>query len=562
MLGLGLAGSSRTPELHFAGKNEIKLLTADCFPITVAPGLSRLFLDYCAGDAAAKPFYRSLPPDAGWQDRPAVPAHWPEVVALLENQNPALQGSPTAQALASLRQGAGAVLTGQQVGLFGGPLFTPFKAATAIARARTATAAGKPHAAIFWLASEDHDFAEVNHITFPARRELRKLHYDRTPEAAVPVGSVVLDNSITPVIDQAWELLGYSDAMEWLAAAYRPGQTLAAAFAEFYGKVFAHQGLLVLDPSGREAHRLGAPVLQAAIERADELHQALLQRNRELEAAGYHAQVAVAQHSSLLFLIDEKTGARNALKRTEASGTEPNGIWQAGRDKYSTEDLLSILASQPERISPSALLRPLFQDQMLPTSAYIGGPAEIAYFAQSAVLYERILGRLTPVLPRLSATLVEPAIAELLARHELSFQTILDNTEASLAQRLAARAMPIAGKKALASAGNALDTELTALTGYLATLDQGLGKSADVSASKMRYQMNRLRRMAANFELQKEASLGRHAEAITQALHPHGGLQEREIGAAFYLARYGQPLVDELVREASDPCPGHKLIQL
>jgi bacillithiol synthase len=204
----------------------------------------------------------------------------------------------------------------------------------------------------------------------------------------------------------------------------------------------------------------------------------------------------------------------------------------------------------------------VFQDQILPTSAYIGGPAEIAYFAQSTVLYERILGRLTPVLPRLSATLVEPAVAQLLDRHELSLETIFASTEESLAQRLAARAMPVAGKKLLASAGNALDSELTALTGYLESLDEGLGRSALVSASKMRYQMNRLRRMAANFELQKEASLGRHAQAVVQALYPHGGLQERMIGAAYYLARHGDGLVDKLIAEAGGGCPGHKLIRL
>ena len=537
-------------------------MNAECLPISVVPGLSRLFLDYCARRDSVRPsWFAATPGDRAWQQnkKALTPEHRNQLADLLalQNSDPRLAAN-----LALLRNGASVVVTGQQVGILGGPLYVPNKAATAIALAKQASESGNPHVPIFWLASEDHDFAEVNHATFPARRELRKLQYDHTPESAVPVGGVVLDDSITPLIDQAWELLGYSDAMEWLAAAYRPGQTLAGAFAEFYGKVFAHHGLLVLDPSGREAHRLGAPVLQAAIERADELHQALLERNRELEAAGYHAQVAVAQHGSLLFLIDAKTGARNALKRTEASATEPGGSWQAGRDKYSTHDLLDILASEPERISPSALLRPLFQDQMLPTSAYIGGPAEIAYFAQSAVLYERILGAVTPVLPRLSATLLEPAIAELLDRHELSFDTVIENTEAALAQRLAARAMPIAGKKALSSAGNALDAELTTLTDYLATLDEGLGRSAQVSASKMRYQMNRLRRMAANFELQKEASLGRHAEAIAQALHPHGGMQEREIGGAFYLARYGESLVDELVKEAADGCPGHKLLRL
>jgi len=302
--------------------------------------------------------------------------------------------------------------------------------------------------------------------------------------------------------------------------------------------------------------------LQAAIERADELHAALVERNAQLAAAGYHTQVAVAEHGSLLFLIDAQTGVRNALKRTQASASEPGGLWQAGREKYATTDLLGILASEPERISPSALLRPVFQDQILPTSAYIGGPAEIAYFAQSAVLYERILGRLTPVLPRLSATLVEPAVAELLDKHELTIETVFASTEETLAQRLAARAMPIEGKRLLASAGNALDTELTALTGYLESLDEGLGRSAGVSASKMRYQMNRLRRMAANFELQKEASLGRHAQAVVNALYPHGGLQERLTGAAYYLARYGEGLVDKLVAEAAGGCPGHKLIRL
>jgi bacillithiol biosynthesis cysteine-adding enzyme BshC len=526
------------------------------------PGLTPIYRDYCAAEPAVQSWYNSSPGQRHWQQTRASLAQdqLVDLANLLAAQN---AGAPELQVqLDKLKSGAQVVVTGQQVGLFGGPLFTVNKAATAISLAHQATAAGRAHLPIFWLASEDHDFAEVNHTTFPARRSLQKLAYTAGPEQAIPVGGVVLDESILPLIDQAWELLGYSDAMEWLAAAYRPGQTLASAFAEFYRKVFANHGLLVLDAAGREAHRLGAPVLQAAIERADELHSALVERNREIVAAGYHAQVAVGDRNSLLFLIDEKTGARNALKRTAANAAEPGGVWQAGRQSYTTDELLGILAETPERISPSALLRPVFQDRILPTSAYIGGQAEIAYFAQSAVLYERILGRLTAVLPRLTATLVEPAIGELLDRHQLSFETILESTEESLAQRLAARAMPIEGKQRLASAGNALDAELTALTGYMETLDAGLGRSAQTSASKMRYQMNRLRRLAANFELQKEASLGKHAQAVAQALHPQGGLQERSIGAAYFLARYGDGLVEGLVKEAADGCPGHKLIRL
>lgn len=542
-------------------KGREPILNAECFPVSVVPGHSRLYLDYCSAEGSARRWYPAGARDRSWfhavskQDAGARAA----LAAILQNQN---AGQESAGSLEKLRQGAGAVVTGQQVGLFGGPLFTPFKAATAIALANAASEAGQAHVPVFWLASEDHDFAEVNHVTFPARRELKRLTYASAPEAAVRVGGVVLDESIAPLLDQAWELLGYSDAMDWLSAAYRPGNTLAGAFAEFYGKVFASHGLLVLDAAGREVHALGAPVLRAAIERADELHEALAERNRELIVAGYHAQVAVADRGSLLFLVDSKTGARNALRRTVRSAEEPDGLWQAGREKYTTGDLLGILASEPERISPSALLRPLFQDQILPTSAYIGGPAEIAYFAQSQVLYERILGRVTPVLPRLSATLVEPAIDELLAKHELNIETIFGAREQDLAQRLAARAMPVEGKKLLSAAGNSLDAELTSLTQYMGAMDEGLGRSAETSARKMRYQMNRLRRMAANFQLQKEESLARHAQAVAQALYPQGGLQERLVGAAYFLARYGEPLIDKVIEEASGGCPGHKLIHL
>jgi len=547
---------------HAADEPEVnELLNADCYPIAVAPGLSRLFLDYCAGDAAARVFYSSGLLDDSWRERPALPAHWPELVQLLAGQNPS-PSPAAAAALDALGKGAGAVVTGQQVGLFGGPLFTPFKAATAVARARRASAASHPHAAIFWLATEDHDFAEINHATFPARRELRRLVYASAPTAPCPVGGIVLDHSITPLVDQARELLGPSSAMDALAAAYKPGHTFAQAFAAFYSKAFAAQGLLVLDAGGRPIHRLGAPVLRAALERADELHAALIERNGALQSAGYHAQVAVTPQSSLLFLIDERTGARLALKRIAPTAQEPGGLWQAGRQTFSTADLVGILDAEPERISPSALLRPVFQDFLLSTSLTIGGPAEIAYFAQSAVLFERILGRVTPVLPRLSATLIEPAIGLLLRKHELTLERVFAGNPASLAQLLAARAMPREGKRKLAAAGTALDRELATLLDWMRSLDAGLGRSAETAASKMRYQMNRLRNLAANFQLQREASLGRHAEAVCQALFPGGGLQERLHGAAYYFARYGFELAEELAAQAANSCPGHTALWL
>jgi bacillithiol biosynthesis cysteine-adding enzyme BshC len=526
-------------------------------------GLHRLFLEYCSGAAEARAFYAPLPPGAdapgGGQARPPLPAHWPELLRLLAGQN---TGSTQAAALEALSGGAGVVATGQQVGLFGGPLFTPFKAATALARAREATAAGRPHAAVFWLATEDHDFAEINHVVFPARRELRRLEYAAAPEAARPVGGLVLDDSIKPLVDQAYELLGASEAMEALTRAYQPGRTFAQAFAEFYSRAFAAQGLLVLDAGSRAFHRIGSPVLRAAMERADELHAALVERNQALEAAGYHAQVAVGEQSSLLFLLDQSSGARLALKRLAPSAAEPAGLWQAGRQSFSTAELLGILDAESERISPSALLRPVFQDFLLSTTEIVGGPAEIAYFAQSSVLYERILGRVTPALPRFSATLIELAIGDLMRQHNLTLERVFAENPASLAQLLAGRSIPAAGKRSLAAAELALDAELIPLLDWMHSLDEGLGRSGETAAGKIRYQMSRLRTLAANFQLQREASLARHAESISQALYPGGVLQERLHGAAYYFARYGFGLAEELTAQAANWRPGHAAIWL
>jgi bacillithiol synthase len=241
------------------------------------------------------------------------------------------------------------------------------------------------------------------------------------------------------------------------------------------------------------------------------------------------------------------------------------GEWQAARQHYSTSELLAVLDAEPERLSPNALLRPVFQDCILPTSTYVGGPAEVAYFAQSQVLYERILGRTTPVLPRLSATLIEPAIAGLLARHDVSLTDVIQSAlkdPLELAQRLGARAIAATGKRKLAAAGQALDTELSALATYMHSLDPGLGRAADVSSSKMRYQMNRIRRLAANYELRREQTLGRDAALLAMSLFPDRHPQERILGAVWFLSRHGDGLAELLVEQAGQQCPGHKAIWL
>ncbi len=483
----------------------------ECYPSSIVPHSSRLFLDYTESAEPLSPFYPNAAVSRTWfrEGRQLGAEHRAQLANLLDAQNTQFGGGSVAAAnIRRLRDGASAVVTGQQVGLFGGPLYTLLKAATAIARAREATGAGFDTVPVFWLATEDHDFAEIAQVNLPAKDGLKPVTIGRAPELPVPVGGIVLGERVEAALADVEEILGTGDATALLRESYRPEATLAQAFGKLIARLFAPWGLIVVDAAGRGFHALGSKVFEDAIRNADVLHGALVRRDEELIARGYHAQVKVTDQSSLLFLRDEKTGARLPLRRVRVNGEMQ---WKAGGQRYTANQLLEILQAAPERCSPNALLRPVFQDAVFPTSTYIAGPAEIAYFAQSEVLYREILGRATAVLPRLSATLVEPKIATVMERHELRLPDILTTPDA-LALRLGARAMPIEGKRKLAAAGNSLDGELAAVTEWMAQMDAGLGRSASTAASKMRYQMNRLRRMAARYQLEKETSLARHAQ--------------------------------------------------
>jgi bacillithiol biosynthesis cysteine-adding enzyme BshC len=541
-------------------------MSSDCIALSAIPHTTRLFRSYAEGGSALpgelRDFYAAGPQSRAWEKEPLAKKHAdPAAVAtLLEEQNRRWGASEATLAnIDRLRKGARAVVTGQQVTLFGGPLYSLLKAATAVRLAAEASEHGTPHVPIFWLATEDHDFPEVNTASFPERNGVTTLHLSDAPEGARPVGGWVpgagtKNEGLGAALEQAATLLGDSWALDLLRESYAAGASLAEAFARLYLKLFADYGLVVVDASSRAWHGLAAPVLASAIETAEELHDALVTRSAELEAGGFHAQVLVAEHSSLLFLLD-KDGHRVALRRIEG------GTFVASGEQWTEATLLELLREAPERLSANALLRPVVQDYLLPTAAYVGGPAEIAYFAQSQVLYERLLGRTTPILPRLSATLVERPVARLLERYELSVPDVWRSAE-ELALRLGARAMPVERKQKLAAAGNTLDKELAALLEHAQAVDAGLGHSAEIAANKMRYQMNRLRRLMARYSLERDEALEKHADMLTTHLYPNGGLQERTLAALYFVAKEGPGLMGRLVEEASDRCPGHRVITL
>jgi len=539
-----------------------------CLPFSQIPHTTRLFADFLAYQPAVQPFYPRAPHFQTWVKEEAARISYDSlrrerVAAILERQNRSWGASAKTLAnLERLRQGAAAVVTGQQVGLFGGPMFCIYKALTAVKLAEEATAAGVDTVPVFWLATYDHDLAEVNHVSIPgADGALQVLTTTSHDVAGAPVSAVRLDDEIVSLVEQATQLLGDSEATRILRECYRPGEPLGTAFARFYAREFAEWGVILLDASDAEIDRVAEPMYRAAVERADELAGAVLARGAALEAAGYHQQVKVTSSSVLLFTMLD--GARTPIHhRGHGSSAEfVIGSDGAAVEKLSQSELLDRITASPEQFSPNVLLRPVVEDYLLPTLAYTGGAAETAYFAQAGAVYEALLGRVTPIVPRFSATIVEPKLQRLIERHGIAVADVFAGAEA-LRRQLAERGLPADLQAAFEAARKSMDSHLSNIKEKLVTLDRTLVDAAETARSKVEYQFERLQSQAARAEAQKSELVTRHAETLSQALYPYKGLQERGIGGVYFLARYGGEFLQQLYDAIQPDCHDHQIVEL
>jgi len=540
---------------------------AQCLPFAQIPHTTRLFTDFLAYPPNVRPFYPHSPHLGQWLKAEASalnydPVRRESVSTILERQNASWDASPQTFAnLSRLRRGAAAMVTGQQVGLFGGPMFAIYKALAAVKLAEEATAAGVDAVPVFWLATYDHDLAEVNHISIPGPDGLlRTLTTSSHSVAGAPVSEVRLGEEILPVVEEAASLLGESEASQFLRESYRPGETLGSAFARFYARLFAVWGVILLDASDPELHRVAVPLYRAAVEQASEIDDALLARGRALEAAHYHQQVKVTSSSVLLFTLQD--GARTSIHR-RANGGVPEFVIASERttEKLSRAELLDRIAGVPEEFSPNVLLRPVVQDYLLPTLAYTGGAAEAAYFAQAGAVYEKILGRVTPLVPRFSATLVEPKVQRWLRQYGIAVLDAFHGPDA-LRQTLASRALPADLQAAFDRANKSVEDSFSSLQDALSKLDPTLVDASQTGASKVRYQLDRLRERAMAAELRRSEVVSRHADAISQALYPNGALQERGIAGVYYVARHGTELLKSIYDSMRTDCLDHQILEL
>jgi bacillithiol biosynthesis cysteine-adding enzyme BshC len=548
-----------------SGESAVK---AQCLPFTQIPHSTRLFTDFLAYSPSVQSFYPHSPHFSEWSKAEFSALQYDStrrerVSAILERQNKSWDASPQTFAnLARLRQGAAAIVTGQQVGLFGGPTFAIYKALTAVKLAEEATAAGIDAVPVFWLATSDHDLAEVNYVAIPGPDGLlRTLSTASHGVPGAPVSDVRLGNEILQVVEEAASLLGDSEVTQFLRESYRPGETLGTAFARLYARLFSQWGVILLDASDAELHRVAAPIYRSAIEHAADLEAALLDRGESLEKAGYNQQVKVTASSVLLFAMHE--GARTAIHRREGSdrtaefviGNEP------GTEKLSAAELLDRIAASPENFSPNVLLRPVVQDYLLPTLAYTGGAAEAAYFAQVGAVYEMLLGRVTPIVPRFSATLVEPKVQRWLRQYGIVVRAVFDGPEA-LRQTLASRTLPAGLQAAFERANKSVEESFSGLQNALAKLDPTLVEASQTGASKVHYQLDRLRERAMAAELRRSEVVSRHAEALSHALYPENALQERGVAGMYFVARHGTELLRSIHDIMRTDCHDHQIVEL
>jgi bacillithiol biosynthesis cysteine-adding enzyme BshC len=478
--------------------------------------------------------------------------------ALARQQEGRGASAAAANARRLTQDGALAIVTGQQPVVFGGPLFVLYKALAAITTAeRMEQRLGTPVVPVFWVASDDHDFAEIRSVTvIDEAGVLHTLRYAPAQEpSGQPASRVLLDESITALVDELHAALPpglHRDAMvERIARCYRPGVSLSSAFARLVADVFP--ALVVLDPSDPALKALMAPVLSRELSEGSPSSRTALAAGARLLEAGYHQQVPLRDGFFNLFLLMD--GERRALAVRDGA-IEVRGL---GRSVPMAE-ALQMLEASPADWSPGALLRPVAQDLLLPTLAYVGGPAEVAYHAQIGDSYAHFGVTRPVILPRPSVTVIEPAQARALETESLGLCDLQADPETVLA-RWAREAHPDI-ESAFTRARDAILSGLASVEEALGAVDPTLRAAAESAKGRALHQVESLQEKSTRALKKRDQVRADRLRRTRDALLPGGSLQERGLGWIGLLARQGDAVVDELKRRVDPQAHGHQLVTL
>jgi bacillithiol biosynthesis cysteine-adding enzyme BshC len=446
-------------------------------------------------------------------------------------------------ATARLREaGAVAIVTGQQAGLFGGPLYTLLKALTAL---RLAGDIGREHrvpaVAVFWIDSEDHDWEEVATATV-VDAELHPRHVTLPPPPGAgdsPVAGLRLDERVVEAIGQLRDALPRTeftaDLIARLAADHVPGRGVSEAFGRWLETWLGPLGLVVYDCADPAAKPLVARVFEEELRHPGRTSALAADAGEALEARGYHAQVVPHRDATALFhLVD----GRHAIRLDEAGFSI--------RDRVVPHDALAgEAAAHPERFSPNVLLRPLIQDSLFPTAAYVAGPSELAYLGQLREVYSAFGVPMPLVVPRATATVIDSATSRFIAKYDLPLDSLQAQDESTLNHLLEAQ-LPPEVETAFAGVQQAVGERMAALISAMPALDPTLEGAARSTLGKIEHDLRTLHGKIIHAAKRRDETLRRQFNHARSQAFPEGHLQERAIGFVYFLNRYGPAFVDLL----------------
>ena len=523
-------------------------MEAACLRQTQLPHTTRLFEDFTYHFDRVARFYGHSPHDLLGIREAAAQMEYPderraELVAALRHQN------GDAPALAELaKPGTVAVVTGQQVGLFSGPAYTIYKALTAVRYAERLKAEGIPAVPVFWLATEDHDFAEVDHAwIFGKDHQPSMLRASASPAVQEPVGGIRLRDIPVDALESTLSSFpfGQEIAAE-VRGAYTADRTMGCAFRELLSRLLAKYGLLYVDPLDEHIRKLGAPLMREAVRSAADVKARLMERNSELRAAGYHTQVHLEPQTSLVFLLD---GNRRITLKSQ------NGDYSSKERRYSAQELMD----RADHLSPNALLRPVMQDYILPTAVYVGGPAELAYFAQAQAIYRQLLDRMPAVVHRAGFTLLDQRAEKLISRYEIGWPVVFEGEE-GIHEHIARRLVPSELQDSARGIVSEIERGLQRYSRELDAFDSTLAAALATSKRKIVYQLTKIERKTAREAIRRDERAQSDAKYLAGLLYPNKHLQERLYTILPFLAKYGTGLIDTLYERVRLDCPDHQVL--
>jgi len=529
------------------------------------PWIRRLAVDYTYHFASVAPFFSGDPAvRADWAAMiartAAHPRQRPAIASVIAAQQQRRQAPARAIEMASRLGDAKtvAILTGQQAGLFGGPLFTLLKALTALQLADEVTRQHHvPAVAVFWVEAEDHDWDEVRSCTvFDEQLEPRTVGLPSRPAGdATPVAQITLDDSMLSVIDELARILPPTEFTPALLAdlrrAYAPGIGMADAFARWIERVLGPRGLIVYDGSDRASKPLAAGVFVRELSTAGETARLATATGAEMVAGGYHAQVNPLQDSVALFRLD---GARRVIRQQD-------GGLVVGDQRYTADAMLKDASDDPSGFSPGVLLRPIVQDTLFPTVCYVAGPSELAYLGQLKAVYDHFGVPMPLMYPRASATILDSASIRFLTKYQLPFEALQARDDSALNALLETQ-IPETVEKSFAAARETIEGQMSLVQQAVSAVDPTLEGAAKSTIGRMQHDLETLHGKMIQAAKRRHDTLRRQFVRTRALAFPNGQPQERTIGFLSLLNQYGPALVDRLNDELPLDMAHHWLVTI